>query len=279
MTSSIVKRYNITYAIAASALLVIVPFGAYIIFSYYGILKIWPLFQSVTGWCTVAVLVWLLGLLFMRRAVKLSTKIDQSFAAQGFTINQRIINVWNLTLIPAILGCLLALYTFLELHHPLEEFSMVQLFILIIGFVPVTLYGLARARKTTKILMGKELMNAQDTSADYMLLKWWPFMVIIFTFLLTPFFGAAIAANQLRRLVPRYRVLISAVTVLSGLLITWIIKPLARTLKEFRQEDPVFYQALALYATLALFTGVAYVLVIKFAAHFQKNPERVDDQA
>jgi hypothetical protein len=272
MPSNMVNKFSARYALAAFILLVFVPAGAYVLFSHFNILKTWPLFQSVTGWCTVAVLVWLAGLLFMQMATYWSKKIDRAFDARGFTTNERIRNIWNMTLMPAILGCLLALYTFLEFHHPREEFSTVQLLILIIGFIPVTLYGLARARQITKSVSGERLTSSQETSHDQLNLKWWPFAVIILTFLLTPFFGAAIAAGQLRRQVPRYRVLISSATVLSGFLVTWAVKPLAKTLKEFRQGDPVSYQALALYTTLAVFTGAAYVLVIKFASSVKRQP-------
>jgi hypothetical protein len=247
--------------------------GSYFFFAHHGMLESWSIFHSVTAWCGVAVLAWFLGLSFMLMSSNWSTKIDKSFQEKGFTISERIRIIWSLTLIPAILGSLFSLYTFLERPNPGEEYPAIRMIILLIGFVPVTLYGLARANQTTQNIVEERLISQQEPSDAFLRVKWWPINVLIVTYLLTPFFGASLTASHLRRLIPRYRVLIFVVMLLLGFFITLSIAPLSKPLKGFGKGDPRAHQALALYSTLALFTGVSYILLIKGVDYFRKRSE------
>jgi hypothetical protein len=275
MDKNIVKKYNTTYPIAALFILLIIPAVFYVFFAYSGMLHTLPLFHSVGTWCAAAVLSWLIGLYFMLMVANWNTKMDQTFQTitRGFTAVQRVKNVWALALLPPIIGCLFANYTFLEQPNQGEEYGRARLLILIIGFIPITIYGIARAKQIAESILDEKLTTLQETSSDFCGGKLSLMGVMILTFIGTPFFGAVFAGGMVRHFITRRGGLYHIIIVLSGFLITEIISPQAKVLKRIDQGDPMAYQAWALYSTLALFTGVAYILLIKLAIHFKRRKE------
>lgn len=265
-----IKKYKAVYSAAAAFLIVIVPLGCYAVFSRYQILRTWPLFPSVSWWSLYAVLAWLGSLFFMMMAVHWNSRIDQAFQERGFTGIQRAKIIWNMALMPAVIGCLFALYTLLELPPLGQEFNGIRLLVLSVGFVPLTVYGLARANQIAANVVNAEPLPVPEAETDYLKAKWWPIVVLVLTYVLTPFFGSGIAAAQLWRLLPRYRHILYAATVLSGLLVTSAIAPVAALLKGAKYGDPMAYHAFALYSAAALFSGFGYILLIKGALYSRR---------
>jgi hypothetical protein len=275
MDKNIIKKYKVKYAVAALFILLIIPAVFYVFFAYHGMLHTWPLFHSVGTWCAAAVLSWLIGVYFMLMVANWNTKMDQTFQTitRGFTAVQRVKNVWALALLPPIIGCLFANYTFLEQPDPGEEYSKVRLLILLIGFIPITIYSIARAKQITEDIIDEKIMNFHEKSPDFYWEKFSLLAVMIFTFATTPFFGAVFAGVTVRHFIPRRGGLYFIIIVLSGFLITEIILPQAKILGRIKQGDLLALQAGAIYSTVALFTGVAYILLIKLASHFKRRKE------
>lgn len=268
-------RPPVLYGIISLLLLLVIPAGFFEMAARTGIAGTLPLFHSDAAWSGIILIAWLAGLFFLSMAVCWSEKVDLAFRSKGFTPAQRLQVVWNLTLMPAIIGCLSSLYTILAQPVVGGNLVLLRLFIIGLGFIPLSTYGVLHARLVTPIIVNGLWSQAQpDNNSDGgVMVRWRTVIVVVLTMVLTPFFGAGITASQVWRTTKRFRSLWYVLIVLFGLIITASLRPIIPMLKGIEAGSSEAFNALALYAILSLFSGISYAIIMRVAATTGRNQD------
>ncbi len=274
MTPKLTKSYSIAYSIAMVFILLI-PVLLYIKrFDLTSIRDINISFlNSLTTWSGISILCWLAGL-FLSSMTIYWELYDSKFTSSGISLQKRLQALWIMAFMPALIGFLLAFYTFVSKPDINEKYLGLKLLAIFLGFYPVAVYALLKARQYT---MAHSAMDSRIVPPieipKYLKSKKWMVIIFIVTCVLSSWIGAIVTIGYISyfRRGYKYRYILYLFLFVFGMYVTWLEEPIINHMKLVHVNQALGFQAFAFHITYALFSSVFYICIIKIILLFRSE--------
>ncbi len=233
--------------------------------------------NSLAMWSGISILSWLAGL-FLSSMTIYWELYDVKFSSSGISLKKRLQALWIMAFMPALIGFLLAFYTFFSKPDINEKYLSLKLLAIFLGFYPVAVYALLKARQYTTVHSdaGDKIIPPEEIPKYLKSKKW---MVIIFTvtWILSPWIGAIVTIGHISyfRLGYKYRYIVYLFLFVFGMYVLWLEEPIINQMKLVHVNQTLGIKAFAFHSTYALFSSVFFICLIKILLLFRSKPVKL----